>query len=188
VIINSLDQLILNCRADVIIKASKKICKESSNAMDFLTDGGSIASPIIDKWPLMSSPLPMLTIFGIYLVLVLKVGPEFMKTREPMNLTNFTRIYDISQVFICTLIMKFSFDLGFKFNTTWQCLENIAEKESLIEYKSGQWWFLMLRLAELIETVVFVLRKKQNQVSTLHIYHHISTATVVWIFIKYCTS
>lgn len=50
------------------------------------------------------------------------------------------------------------------------------------------WRCLLLRLIELSETCVFVLRKKHVQVSDVHVYHHISTASLVWIFIKYFPS
>ncbi|MBO8666424.1 elongation of very long chain fatty acids protein, partial [Staphylococcus aureus] len=43
------------------------------------------------------------------------------------------------------------------------------------------WWTTILKLSEFIETVFFVLRKKQNQVSALHIYHHITTFFLIWI-------
>lgn len=42
-----------------------------------------------------------------------------------------------------------------------------------------------LKLVELIETVLFVLRKKENQISKLHVYHHTSTAMLTWIMVKY---
>jgi hypothetical protein len=45
--------------------------------------------------------------------------------------------------------------------------------------------FIMLRIIEFIETVMFVLRKKQNQVSPLHVYHHISTVCLLWVFFNY---
>jgi hypothetical protein len=160
----------------------------SSTAIEFLTKGDTVVSPIVDQWPLMSSPAPMLAIFGIYLLLVLKVLPRHMETRKPMNLTNFTRVYNISQVFVCAWFVKWSIQWGFRFSTTWQCLGDVNDKERLLEYNSAQWWFLLLRLAELVETVVFALRKKQNQVSTLHVYHHISTASLVWAFLKYSNS
>lgn len=51
------------------------------------------------------------------------------------------------------------------------------------------WWYgIMLRLVEFVETVFFVLRKKQNQVTFLHIYHHISTILIFWVFLKYSGS
>ena len=46
-------------------------------------------------------------------------------------------------------------------------------------------WTFMLKLAELVETVFFVLRKKQNQVTKLHVYHHVSTFMFGWLTCKY---
>ena len=42
-----------------------------------------------------------------------------------------------------------------------------------------------MKVVDLIETVIFVLRKKQNQVSYLHVYHHASTVIVTYITVKY---
>lgn len=43
------------------------------------------------------------------------------------------------------------------------------------------WYYYILKLIDLTDTIIFVLRKKQNQVSFLHIYHHaaISISTYV---------
>ncbi|KAL1449039.1 hypothetical protein WDU94_000277 [Cyamophila willieti] len=38
----------------------------------------------------------------------------------------------------------------------------------------------LIKMSELVETVFFVLRKKFNQVSNLHLYHHVSTLLIVW--------
>lgn len=46
-------------------------------------------------------------------------------------------------------------------------------------------WTLVLKTIDLIETGVFVLRKKFNQVSFLHVYHHISTILVTFMCAKY---
>ncbi|KAG5321225.1 ELOV4 protein, partial [Pseudoatta argentina] len=45
----------------------------------------------------------------------------------------------------------------------------------------------MLKLFDLIETVVFVLRKKDHQISFLHTYHHITTFIYVWLMLSYFT-
>lgn len=47
------------------------------------------------------------------------------------------------------------------------------------------WYILFIKFVELLETILFVLRKKQNQVSFLHVYHHISTFVIAYIFCKY---
>lgn len=38
---------------------------------------------------------------------------------------------------------------------------------------------------DLVETCVMVLRKKQNQVSFLHVYHHVSMVIIGWLGVKY---
>lgn len=145
-------------------------------------------SPVIQPWPLMGSPAPLILIFTVYLWFVLNIGPRYMQTQKPMSLTTFTRIYNILQVIICTYFVSTSAKYHFDIRDTWSCLPLETDKELFLQYKAQQWWFLLLRLAELVETVVFVLRKKQNQVSTLHVYHHISTAVIVWMCIKYNAS
>lgn len=47
------------------------------------------------------------------------------------------------------------------------------------------WYFFLLKILDYIETIVFVLRKKNNQVSTLHLYHHVSTLLLTWTVIRY---
>lgn len=47
------------------------------------------------------------------------------------------------------------------------------------------WWTMTLKVVELIETVFFVLRKKDNQVSFLHVYHHVGTLMIVWMGVKF---
>lgn len=37
--------------------------------------------------------------------------------------------------------------------------------------------YLINKATDLIETLIFVLRKKNNQVSFLHVYHHIAVIT-----------
>lgn len=145
-------------------------------------------APVVDAWPLMCSPGPIMLVFATYLLIVLKVGPKYMRNRKPIDLTMFTRCYNIAQVIVCSWMVSWSFQFECLSSTLWRCMRDETNVARLIEYKSVQWWFLMLRLAELVETVVFVLRKKQNQVSPLHVYHHVSTAAIIWIFTKYCTS
>lgn len=108
-----------------------------------------------------------------------------MKDRKPFNLVNFTRCYNAFQVAACIHFVNWAYKRGFSLSATWQCAENRTDKEEQLALFACNWNFIVLRLIELVEMCVFVLRKKQVQVSPLHVYHHISTAALLWIFLKH---
>jgi len=47
------------------------------------------------------------------------------------------------------------------------------------------WWFYISKLLELMDTVIFILRKKTNQISFLHVFHHASMFFLWWIGVKW---
>ncbi|CAD1469483.1 unnamed protein product, partial [Heterotrigona itama] len=95
---------------------------------------------MVDSWPMMSSPGPMLCIVGTYLAFVLKVGPKMMEKRPAFQLNNLLILYNALQVLF----------------SIWLTLK-----------------------------VFFVLRKKQNQVTFLHVYHHTITSIFSWCYLKF---
>ena len=148
----------------------------------------SLFAALIDSWPLMGSSMPLVFIFSVYFTFVLYVGPRYMRNRKPMNLDGFIRAYNVFQIIACTYFIKWTISRGVTYKSTWQCLETKKDSESYLELCNHIWYFILLRLAELTETVVFVLRKKQKQVSILHLYHHTSTVSLIWLFMKYSPS
>lgn len=47
------------------------------------------------------------------------------------------------------------------------------------------WWFYISKLLEFLDTVFFILRKKFNQLTFLHVYHHSTMFCFWWIGIKW---
>ena len=47
------------------------------------------------------------------------------------------------------------------------------------------WWYFFSKYIELLDTVFFMLRKKFNQISFLHVYHHSTMPINWWLQIKY---
>eukprot|EP00662_Eupelagonemidae_sp_cell21_P003646 gene3646-13026_t len=45
--------------------------------------------------------------------------------------------------------------------------------------------FYLSKFWEYQDTLIMVLRKKFNQVSFLHVYHHSSISVVVWSYLRY---
>jgi len=50
------------------------------------------------------------------------------------------------------------------------------------------WVYFLLKIFDLVDTIFFVLRKKQNQVTFLHVYHHAGIVLGSWIAVKYLPS
>lgn len=136
-----------------------------------------------DKYLVWSSLLVLVIIFSFYLFFVLSAGPKFMAKKEPYELKQFIRCYNCFQVVVCTFFVAgglHSFAPKFLFKCeSFSFLKNEEKWKVFI----GIWLFLGLRVLEFLETVFFVLRKKHRQASFLHIYHHIGSAFMVWLFI-----
>lgn len=56
--------------------------------------------PRTNDWPLIKSPVPGLTIIGLYLYFVNSWGPRFMKDRKPFQFKNTLIAYNFIQVLI----------------------------------------------------------------------------------------
>ncbi|XP_014487815.1 PREDICTED: elongation of very long chain fatty acids protein AAEL008004-like, partial [Dinoponera quadriceps] len=50
------------------------------------------------------------------------------------------------------------------------------------------WYYFLLKIFDWLDTIFFVLRKKQSHVSFLHVYHHCGMVVFSWIGVKYYPS
>lgn len=176
------------------IQCGKENVNSKFNAIQIQTSTKHIlfSDTLLDSWPLMGTPYPMLKIFAAYLIIVFYIGPRFMKDRQPFSLNYVTRVYNLCQILICGLMLYISRNTEVSFQYAWKCESPREPSDEMTErilfaYKCI-WCFIIVRASEFLETIFFVLRKKQNQVSFLHVYHHISVVTLVWLQLKYVTS
>lgn len=49
----------------------------------------------------------------------------------------------------------------------------------------GCWWYYFSKFTEFMDTIFFVLRKKYNHISTLHVIHHGCMPMSVWFGVKF---
>ncbi|XP_011883080.1 PREDICTED: elongation of very long chain fatty acids protein AAEL008004-like [Vollenhovia emeryi] len=147
-----------------------------------------LSHPVSRDW-FVSSPFPLLLLTVGYLYFVLYAGPRYMKNRTPFKLRTVILIYDLIQILANLWLLKQQYEAG-----CFVILTEISVKNCWRQYASifdvpklhiAGWYGLLLKIFDFIETCIFVLRKKQNQVSVLHVYHHISNVTFVWIALKY---
>ncbi|GAB0090387.1 Elongation of very long chain fatty acids protein [Sergentomyia squamirostris] len=142
--------------------------------------------PRVYSWPLMQSPLGIFAIIIIYLCTVLKWGPDFMKNRRPFDLKLLIAAYNFSMIFMCCWIIYSYHEIGLRISTFLSCINmDFAVTPISMRTLHISWYVMMSKVIELVDTVFFVLRKKQKQVSVLHVYHHASTLFLCWLAVKY---
>ncbi|XP_044737650.1 elongation of very long chain fatty acids protein AAEL008004-like isoform X2 [Chrysoperla carnea] len=140
----------------------------------------------VEQWPFMDSPVPLvITIIG-YLYVIYKLGPQYMESRKPYNLKKIIAFYNLFQVFANAIICYSILISGWLTTYSWGCQPVLYTTDpDQMRMAKTVWWLFMLKMVDLIETVFFVLRKKKKQISFLHVYHHVSTLSLVWIGAKY---
>ncbi|XP_011860078.1 PREDICTED: elongation of very long chain fatty acids protein AAEL008004-like, partial [Vollenhovia emeryi] len=162
---------------------------DSSGVWDNSLTNYIFAAPETRDWLFISSPYPVLLITVGYLYFVLYAGPCYMKNRPPYKLRTFILIYNLFQILANLWLLKLHKDAGWfsrftEFSIA-NCGNHYAGYLDAPKIFSTLWWVYLLKLSDYIETCVFVLRKKQNQVSSLHTFHHVSTVTFSWFCLKY---
>ncbi|KAK4875913.1 hypothetical protein RN001_012335 [Aquatica leii] len=142
--------------------------------------------PIVDTWMFMKSPVPVVAILIFYLYFVLKLGPQLMEKRKAFNLTYVLIAYNAYQVifssWLCAQVLRegSAFDIIFQ-----HCNAAITNTHIRTALANGAWWYFFSKVVELLDTVFFVLRKKQSQVTFLHVYHHTNTMFFSWVYLKF---
>lgn len=135
----------------------------------------------------MSAWKQLAVLLGTYIIGVFVVGPLLMRNRKPFQLINVIRAYNIVQITFCSYSLFVFYSTGYTFAESFRCSRMMSDEN--FQKILAVWWIAVnVRLLELIETVFFVLRKKQNQVSILHVYHHIGSIFGVWFSLKYDAS
>ncbi|KAF5298125.1 hypothetical protein FQA39_LY02549 [Lamprigera yunnana] len=142
--------------------------------------------PIVDTWLFMQSPVPVIAILLSYLYFVLKLGPQLMQKRQPINLSYVLVVYNAYQVgfsiWLCAQAFRVENAVQMIFK---QCGTFAPNSKYTVALANGAWWYFFSKVVELLDTVFFVLRKKQSQVTFLHVYHHANTMFFSWVYLKF---
>ncbi|XP_076352644.1 uncharacterized protein LOC143248093 [Tachypleus tridentatus] len=150
-------------------------------------DWTMFADPRTNGWPLLGSPFPMLTIIASYVYIVKVLGPMWMKNRKPFQIENVIIMYNVAQVILSGFFFFYGGGLTYlSGNYNWFCqpINYATDPETITLVKLG-WWYLLLKIAEFLDTIFFVLRKKFTHITALHVSHHSLVAWGIWIGMKF---
>lgn len=131
---------------------------------------------------LQSNPVPVWIITIAYLLFVV-LGQKFMRNRPAYDLKGLMIVYNLGLV-VWSLYMVIEIPIA-----TWKADYNYICAELTDKHRKDprehrvaavMWWYFFSKAIELLDTVLMVLRKKNNQITFLHVFHHASMLNIWW--------
>ncbi|XP_031826846.1 very long chain fatty acid elongase AAEL008004 [Nomia melanderi] len=146
----------------------------------------TISDPRVGDWPLMDSPIPTVLIVLLYLYGVTIFGPRVMANRKPFKLRGVLLAYNAFQVVFSLGMLYEHLMSGWLLDYSYKCQPvDYSHNPSALRMASLCWWYFISKFTEFADTIFFVLRKKDSQVTFLHLYHHSLTPLETWICVKF---
>lgn len=141
------------------------------------------ADPRLRDWPLMGSPVPIISIYLIYVLVILKILPKFMENRKPLDYKKFMLIVDM---ILCARSSYFTYlgiEAWFFYAYSWRCQPKFTDPNIAQSHKEvlNCYLFVVTKFLYTLQSVVFVMCKKQSSVSTYLLIHHATFPLLLWI-------
>ena len=144
------------------------------------------SDPRVNDWAMMSSPIPTLAICLFYVYFVKVLGPKLMENRKPFNLRRVMIFYNLFQVIFSTWLFRESLVSGWGGQYSFRCQPvDYSQNPLAVRMAQGCWWYYFSKFTEFMDTIFFVLRKKNDHISTLHVIHHGCMPMSVWFGVKF---
>ncbi|XP_050706065.1 elongation of very long chain fatty acids protein AAEL008004-like [Eriocheir sinensis] len=142
--------------------------------------------PRVDGWLFMDSPWPTFFMCVSYVILVKVIGPRYMKDRPPFDLRGLLVFYNAAQVIFSTWLF-YEFGMGGWFRGySFQCQPvDYSQNPMAIRMAHASWWYYFSKFTEFLDTIFFVLHKKNEHISLLHVIHHGCMPMSVWFGVKF---
>nr|ALC76389.1 elongation of very long-chain fatty acid protein b [Nerita melanotragus] len=142
--------------------------------------------PRSTSWFLMDSPWTTVAIVALYLAFVV-AGPRYMADKKPFALKEVLVVYNFALVCLSAyMFYEFLVTSWLKpgFNLVCSSMDYSNDRDA-VRLAKVCWWFYFSKIIELLDTVFFVLRKKNNQISFLHVYHHSTMPLLWWVGVSF---
>ncbi|KAL9897728.1 ELOVL fatty acid elongase 7 isoform 1-T2 [Glossina fuscipes fuscipes] len=144
------------------------------------------ADPRTKDYPLMSSPFPTIAICLSYAYFVKVLGPKLMENRKPFQLRTVLVVYNFAQVLFSAWLFYEASLNGWLNGYNFRCEPvDYSYTPEALRTARGCWWYFFSKFTEFFDTFFFVMRKRYDQVSTLHVIHHGIMPFSVWWGVKY---
>ncbi|XP_050342697.1 elongation of very long chain fatty acids protein 7-like [Nymphalis io] len=142
-------------------------------------------NPITRDWFLVANPLKVISIVSFYFYFCTRLGPRFMKDRDPYDVSSLMIVYNVLQILLSTYLFSEGTTYLLFYNFNYRC-QGLPSDEVTARWIAGAVWiYFMVKISELLDTVFFVLRKSNRQITSLHLHHHIMMTLAAWFGTTY---
>lgn len=141
-----------------------------------------------DGWILMLSPVPTLVASLLFIYGVTCFGPRMMRGRKPFTteLKGLMMFYNAFQVAFSAWITYQLAMGGWLSGYSWRCqLCDYSNSPQALVMLSGCYWYYFSKFIDFLDTVFFVLHKKYEHVSLLHVIHHSVMPVSMYFGVRY---
>lgn len=146
------------------------------------------AHPFTGRLPLVDGgPWKLMGLLYVYYMFVKHWGPRFMKNRQPYNLKWIMVVHNIFLVLLNGICFIISLPYSRFGLSTWECRPYDHTKPEFKEHllMALGYVYYVSKFLDLFDTIFFVLRKKFQNISGLHVFHHSVMPCAGWIGLKY---
>ncbi|XP_066245564.1 very long chain fatty acid elongase 7-like [Euwallacea similis] len=151
-----------------------------------LTTYDKLSDPRTSRWPLMHTPIPTVLMVLTYLYTILWLGPRLMANYKPFKLKEVLFVYNGAQVLLSLYMFYEHFASGWFFDYSFRCQPvDYSNSEKAMRMARLCWIYYISKLTEFADTIFFVLRKKNSQITFLHVYHHSLTPLETWFLTNF---
>lgn len=139
-----------------------------------------------DGWFLMSSPFYTLAICACYVYFVKSLGPRLMRDRKPMDLKKTIIAYNFVQVVVSIYLIYKGMIHAWLWKYSLRCQPvDYSDDPDEVAVAHMCWWYFFCKITEFLDTIFFVLRKKNDQITNLHVIHHTIMPAACWWGVKF---
>ncbi|XP_015268470.1 PREDICTED: elongation of very long chain fatty acids protein 7 [Gekko japonicus] len=158
----------------------------TSKAVSLYDEWIKNADPRVEGYPLMASPFPQTIIIAAYIYFVTNLGPKFMENRKPFELRQLMVVYNFGVVALSVYLTYEFLMSGWATGYSFRCdIVDYSWSPMALRMVRVCWLYYFSKFIELLDTVFFVLRKKNGQVTFLHVFHHSIMPWTWWFGVKF---
>ncbi|XP_077560558.1 very long chain fatty acid elongase AAEL008004-like, partial [Haemaphysalis longicornis] len=160
----------------------------SLNLLRLVDQIRQMGDPRTRDYPVVMNPLFVFPLTILYVYIVKVLGPRWMRNREPFQIINIVRVYNLAMFLLnarfCYILIHHAYYPRKRYILWCQGVTGTMDDELAYYYKTG-WWYVAVRYADCLDTLFFVLRKKCNQIAHLHVIHHVMISVNAWFWVLF---